>query len=214
MKYAGRIGDAAVRLNADAYYVWAKNIEKTGTTVIAGRVTSATLSIPAGEVFGVELDGDVRPNDWLTLGGAFNYTYGKYTKNKALLFGQNVVFDTFADTPRYSGTVYAEVTHGLGGDAGRLRYHADVYAQSSFHLTSLGNSFIPGDEIAGYALLNLRLDWIEPMGARGLTASLFAKNVTNKYYFTGGGGGVQANSTNSGNFGMPRTYGVVLRADF
>jgi iron complex outermembrane receptor protein len=213
-KFAGTLAGMPVRLNADAYYVWAKNIEKTGTTIVAGRVTSATLSIPRGEVFGLEADGDVRPIEWLDLGGTFSYTFGKYTSNKANIFGQNVVFDTFPDTPMYSGTVYANITQPLAGKAGTLKYHADIYGQSSFHITSLGNSFIPGDRLPGYTLVNLRIDWQEPMGAKGITASAFLKNAFDKYYYTGGGGGVQANGTNSGNFGLPRTYGVVLRADF
>jgi iron complex outermembrane receptor protein len=212
-KFGGRLAGMPVRLNVDGYYLWAKNIEKTGTTIVAGRVTSATLSIPAGEVFGVEADGDIHPTEWLSLGGTFSYTFGKYTKNRSSIFGQNVVFDTFPDTPMYSGTVYAEAVQDLG-TAGRLKYHVDAYAQSSFHITSLGNSFIPGDRLPGYTLLNARLDWSEPMGAKGITASAFVKNATNKYYYTGGGGGVQANGTNSGNFGLPRTYGVALRADF
>lgn len=212
-KFSDDLGGMPVRLNADFFYLWAKNIEKTGTTVIEGRVTSTTLSVPAGEVWGIEADGNVRPAPWLTLGGNFTYNVGKFTDREAVLFGVPVVYDTFPDTPKFSGTLYADVTHSLG-DLGELTYHVDVYKQTSFHMTSFGKSFIPGDTVPGYTLVNMRLDWAEPFGATGITASAFVKNVTKEYYFTGGGGGVQANGTNSVNLGQPRTFGVILRANF
>lgn len=208
-----RIGDMPVRLNGDFYYLWAQNIEKTGTTIVNGRVTSATLSVPAGEVWGFDVDGFMRPASWLTIGGNGTVTIGKFTDREAVIFGVPVVYDTFPDSPKFSGSIYADATYEMG-DAGALTYHVDLYGQTSFHMTSFGGSFNPGDTIPGYALLNMRLDWADILGAKGITASLFMKNVTDKLYYTGGGGGVQANGTNSVNLGLPRTFGLVLRAEF
>lgn len=212
-KYDDRIGDMPVRLNATFFYAWMKNIEKTGTTVIANRVTSATLSVPAGEIWGIEADAMIRPTSWLTIGGNLTYNKGRFTDREALIFGVPVVYNTFPDTPVFSGTLYADAVASLG-HAGKLRLHADLFGQTSFHLTSLGDTFNPGDTVPGYTLVNLRADWVDPFGSDGITASVFVKNVTDAYYFTGGGGGVQANGTNSLNLGMPRTWGVQLKAAF
>jgi iron complex outermembrane receptor protein len=212
-KLDDRVGGMPVRFNADFFYAWMKNIEKTGTTVINNRVTSTTLSVPAGKIWGVEADASIRPTSWLTIGGNITYNKGRFTDREALIFGVPVVYNTFPDTPVLSGALYADATASLG-EAGELRFHADMFGQTSFHLTSLGDTFNPGDKVPGYALVNLRADWVNPLGTEGITASAFVKNVTGEYYFTGGGGGVQANGTNSLNLGMPRTWGVQLRADF
>ena len=212
-KFDDRVGAMPVRFNVDFFYAWMKNIEKTGTTVIDGRVTSATLSVPAGKIWGIEADGFLRPAPWLTIGGNATYNKGRFTDREATIFGTPVIYDTFPDTPVFSAAIYADATASLGA-AGDLKLHGDVSGQSSYHLTSLGRSFNPGDKVPGYTLANLRLDWMNPLGANGITASAFVQNVTNKLYFTGGGGGVQANGTNSLNLGMPRTWGVQIRAEF
>ncbi len=213
-KFDGQIGGMPVRLNSDFFYVWAKNIEKTGTTVIGGRVTSTTLSVPAGEIWGLETEAMIKPASWLTFSGNATYNVGTYTDREAVIFGVPVVYNTFPDTPKFSGTLNMDITHELAGNAGTLRYHADIFGQTSFHLTSFGDTFVPGDTVPGYVIANMRLDWQNPLGTKGITASVFLKNVTDKLYFTGGGGGVQANGTNSLNLGQPRTYGFVLRAEF
>ena len=119
----------------------------------------------------------------------------------------------YAASPNPVADMQADIEASLG-HAGKLRLHADLFGQTSFHLTSLGDTFNPGDTVPGYTLVNLRADWVDPFGSDGITASVFVKNVTDTYYFTGGGGGVQANGTNSLNLGMPRTWGVQLKAAF
>lgn len=213
VKLDENVGGMPVRFNVDFFYAWMKNIEKTGTTVINNRVTSATLSVPAGKIWGVEAEGFMRPASWLTIGGNLTYNKGRFTDRRATIFGVPVIYDTFPDTPVFSGALYADAIASLG-DVGDLKFHADIFGQTFFHLTSLGKSFNPGDKVPGYTLVNLRVDWTDPLGAKGITASAFVKNVTNKFYFTGGGGGVQANGTNSLNLGMPRTWGLQLRAEF
>jgi len=213
-KFAGRIGGVPARLNIDAYNVWVENSQKTAYTLVGGNITSATVTIPKAKVTGVEADGDISPTDWLQIGGTISYQDARFTDNVAGLYGQTAEFGPYADAPKVSGSIFANVTVPLEGDAGTLRYHVDFYAQSSFHISNLGNTFNPGDKLPGYHLLNMRLDWDDPMNIEGLTLSAFAKNLTNELYFTGGGGSVALYSTNSAIWGQPRTYGVALSADF
>lgn len=72
---------------------------------------------------------------------------------------------------------------------------------------------LPGTQLPGYQLLNMRLDWGDMFG-KGVKASLFVKNLTNKLYYTGGSAGAQDFSVESATFGLPRTYGLYLRKDF
>jgi iron complex outermembrane receptor protein len=123
------------------------------------------------------------------------------------------VFGPYADAPRYSGSVYADLSGHLGNDAGTLTYHVDVYGQTVQYFGSLG-ALTPADAIPGYALLNMRLSWADPLRIRGLALSPFVKNLTNKLYYSGGSAAVQATSINYVNYGLPRTYGILLRYDF
>lgn len=213
-KFAGRIGGMPAHFNIDAYNVWVENSQKTAYTVLNGNITSATVTIPKAKVTGVEADGDISPADWLQLGGTVSYQDARFTDNVAGLYGQTTEFGPYADAPKWSGSIFANVTVPMAGDAGTLRYHADLYLQSSFHVSNLGNTFNPGDKLPGYHLLNMRLDWEDPMNIEGLTLSAFAKNLTNELYFSGGSGSVALYSTNSGLWGQPRTYGFALSGEF
>jgi iron complex outermembrane recepter protein len=213
-KYNGRLFGVPYRLNVAGYNVWIKNIQKTAYGVVAGRITSTTTIVPAGKVTGFEADGDIIPADWLRIGASGAYTDARYTKKRAIAFGTPNNFGPFADSPKWSGTIYADITSDLGGDAGSLLFHVDAYGQSSLHISSLGATLNPYDQLPGYVVVNGRIDWNDPFGMKGLTASLFAKNVTNRRYFIGGSGAVQIDNKNTATFGQPRTYGAVLRYSF
>jgi iron complex outermembrane receptor protein len=214
VKFNGRWGGIPVRLNADVYNVWIKNVQKTAYGIVAGNITSTTTTIPGAQVTGFEIDGEMRPAEWLRVGANFSYENARYTDKVAIAFGTLNNFGPFADAPKYSGTAFGEITIPLSGDTGTVVIHGDGYAQSLLHTSSLGNTYSPGDKIPGYILINGRVDWRDPAGIKGLTASFFMKNITAKRYFIGGGSGVQLYSINSGVYGQPRTFGGVLRYQF
>ncbi len=214
IKFNGRVGDVPTRINLDIYNSWIRNLQKTAYGQVAGNITSTTTIVPAGEVSGIEIDGEIKPVEWLRLGASFAYSKAKYTKNVAIAFGQLNNFGPFADSPKYTGTAYADVIVPLGGDAGTVTFHVDGYGQTGYHVSSLGNTLNPGDRLPGYKLVNGRIDWDNPLNFQGLTASFFVKNIAAKRYFIGGGGGIQLYSINSAIFGQPRTWGGVLRYKF
>lgn len=214
VKYSGYAGGVPVRLNADIYNTWIKNVQKTAYGIVAGNITSTTTIVPEAKVTGFEVDGEIRPAEWLKLGSTFSYSHARYTKNIAIAFGTLNAFGPYADAPKYSGSAYGEVTAPLSGDTGTLVFHLDGFAVSKVHVSSLGNTLNPNDTLPGYIKLNGRIDWEDPMGVTGLTASFFMKNITNKQYYIGGGGGIQLFAINSGVFGESRTFGGVLRYSF
>jgi iron complex outermembrane receptor protein len=214
VKYNGHLGAVPWRWNADIYKAWITNVQKTAYGVIGNSVTSATTTAPHATVKGFELDGEMKPADWLRVGGSFSLTVARYGSAPGQAFSSLVTFGPFSDAPKYQGTLFGEVSTPLPGDAGGLVFHVDGYAQSLMHISNLGNSQNPFDMIPGYVLLNARIDWNDPMGFKGLTASLFAKNITEKRYFIGGSGGIGIDGKNSATFGQPRTYGAVLKYSF
>ncbi|MCJ2189104.1 TonB-dependent receptor [Novosphingobium beihaiensis] len=213
IKYSGDGAGIPVRANVALYQSWVTNIQKTAYTVIGGTVSSATINVPKAKIKGIEADLGIQPASWLSLGGTMTYTDAKFTEATSSLFGQPVVYGPFGDVPKFSGSVYADTSLDLPGEAGSLNYHVEVYNQSSFYFSNLGGTLQPGTKLPAYTLVNMRLDWDEIMGS-GVKASLFVKNLTGKVYYTGGSAGAQNFSVESATFGAPRTYGVALRVDF
>jgi iron complex outermembrane receptor protein len=213
MKFDGGIGDIPLRANLAVYKSWVKDIQKTAYVVIGGTASSATINVPKTEIWGVETDAELRLAHWLRVGGSITYTHPEFTDADSRLFGNTVTYGPFGDVPDFSGSVYADTTWTLPGDKGSLSYHVDVYRQSSFYFSNLGGTIQPGTQLPAYTLLNMRLDWAEMFG-KGIKISLFAKNLTDKLYYTGGSAGAQNFSVESATFGMPRTYGIAVRADF
>ena len=213
IKFDGYVGDVPLRANIAVYNNWIKNIQKTAYVVIGGTVSSATINVPRTKITGVEADLNFRPVDWLTLGGSGAYTHARFTRADSRLFGNTVTYGPFGDAPEFSGTVYADASMPLPGDAGSLNYHVDLYGQTHFYFSNLGGTIQPGTKLPGYTLINMRLDWDNMFGS-GVKTSLFVKNLTKKVYYTGGSAGAQNFSVESAGFGAPRTYGLQVRVDF
>jgi iron complex outermembrane recepter protein len=212
-KFDGHIGALPVRADVAVYNSWVTDIQKTAYLVIAGEVATATVNVPKSDIKGVEADATIRPIDWLRLGASVTYTDARFTEPQSLLFGNPVVYGPFGDVARFSGSVYADTTWNLPGDKGALNYHIDLYGQSAFWFSNLGATIQPGTELPPYTLLNMRLDWDDMFG-KGVKVSLFVKNVTDRLYYTGGAPNAQTYSLEQATFGMPRTYGIVIREKF
>jgi iron complex outermembrane recepter protein len=212
-KFDGHIANLPFRADVAVYNSWVTDIQKTAYVVIAGTASSATVNVPKTDIKGVEADANVRPIEWLRLGTSVTYTDARFTQPQSLLFGNPVVYGPFGDVPRFSGSVYAETTWNLPGDKGALDYHIDLYGQSAFWFSNLGGTIQPGTQLPPYTLVNMRLDWDDMFG-KAVKISLFVKNLTGRLYYTGGSPGAQNYSVESATFGMPRTYGVVIRKNF
>jgi iron complex outermembrane recepter protein len=213
-KFEGHIADMPLRANVAVYNSWVTDIQKTAYFVIAGVASSATINVPRADIWGIETDVNVRPIDWLRLGTAITYTDARFTDPNSILFGNTVVYGPFGDVPRFSGSVYGETSWKLPEDKGSLNFHVDVYGQSAFYFSNLGGTIQPGTQLPQYTLVNARLDWADIFGKQGVKVGFFIKNLTDRLYYTGGSAGAQNYTVESATYGMPRTYGVIVRADF
>ncbi|TAK35090.1 MAG: hypothetical protein EPO21_07400 [Chloroflexota bacterium] len=210
-KFNGRIGTMPASLNVAAYYQWMKDVQRTGLGIIDGVGASATVTVGSAEVGGIETDFQILPTDWLRLGGSYAYTDARFVDNVGVLYGIPALFGPYADAPRHAGSLFGEITAPLPDNMGVLTFRVDGYAQSYFYFSNRARTFDPGTKIPGYTLINMRLDWQDPIGIEGLTVSAFAKNLMDKPYWTGGAPGAQVAGLVSASFGPPRTYGVGFR---
>jgi iron complex outermembrane receptor protein len=207
-KFAGDLGSIPTRINLAIYDQHIKNVQRTlylGNAALAGNANAA-------EVSGLELDGDLRPANWLDVGGAFSYTDARYTDNHAVVGGQAFFFGPYADAPKQSGSVFARASKQLG-DKGELALRGEIYAQSDFYYSNLDNTVLPGTQIKGYKLVNARLEWNEMLGAP-MSGALYVNNLTQEKYYTGGIALGQVTGSNATIPGAPRMYGFELSAKF
>jgi len=191
---------------------------------------NSLVSVPKSTLYGVEIEGSLRPVEGLSLSGAFTYTHSNI--DEYFGFPASGVPPTVTTVPidfsgsllpyvsKYQATASANYRWDMGG----VRpFIGASYSYRSSQLTSIGGSkgivtrpeyrsqypFNDTFKIPGYGLLDLRA---------GVTAedeswsvSVFGKNVTNKYYFnnivTVYDGAVRYT-------GMPATYGVTIGFKF
>jgi iron complex outermembrane receptor protein len=212
-KFSSHVGGVPVVLNIAAFNQWVHNVQRVAYVVLNGAPAALTANVPEAEVTGFEADGLVQPTPWLSFGGSVSYDDARYTSRNVLLFGSKQAFGPYADTPRWNGSLFTEITHELGSDLGTVVLHVDGYAQSSDFFSNQNNTISPGTQLPGYALFNTRLSWQNIAGSR-VTAALFVKNIANKKYYAGGFPTGADLGINGADPGLPRFIGGELRCDF
>jgi len=209
-KFQGLVGAMPTRLNIALYNQWVTDIQRTiyvGLPQIGGALAALTVNVPKAIVSGVELDGQINPWPWLSLGGSLAYTDARFTENQVDVFGTTNDYGPFADTPRWTAGVYAEASKALPNDIGTLSLRTDVYTQSYFYFGSLNDSITPGTELPSYTLVNLRLG-LADIEHSGVSVAASVHNLTNRVYYIGGVPLGNVLTLNSAIPGAPRIFNV------
>ncbi|MEA3132521.1 MAG: iron complex outerrane recepter protein, partial [Gammaproteobacteria bacterium] len=148
-KFQGDVAGMPARLNVAAYNMWIDDIQRSNYVQIFGNLAGITVNVPKAVVTGIEFDGLIKPVRALSLGGSLNFTDARFTNNVvSVLQNPAVAFGPYPDTPRWSGTVYADVTVPVT-DSLRASLRGDVYEQSSMYFSSTANTLNPGSQIPG-----------------------------------------------------------------
>jgi iron complex outermembrane receptor protein len=177
-----------------------------------------TLYVNSARARVAGLDGDLS----LDLGARTHATLSaswidaRYTKVIApaaltSLLGSDPLHNRFTYTPRFSGTVTLSHEVDLPGRLGVLELRAD-YA----HVSSVRFSERLTEDFAlqsAYGLLGASLNWMHPAGMP-LELQLWGRNLTDRFYASGGGTLNPAYTAATVIPGPPRTIGVRLRYTF
>src|SRR3546814_585283 len=151
VKYQGYIADLPTRLNIAVYNMWIKNAQRGTFAVIKNAPAALTVNVPRGKVTGFEVDGQVNPASWFSIGGSVTYTNARYTDNLVSIQGAApVAFGTYPDAPKWSGTAFAEATMPIGQNL-TASLRGDMFATTSNPFTGIGTSS-PGTTQIGKAL--------------------------------------------------------------
>ena len=214
LKYSGSELGAPMTFNADVFNQWVSNVQRAAYTPgPGGTPTLLTANVPKAEVTGVEADFTIRPLPWFLLGLSGTYTDARYTDGNLTILGTAFSYGPYADAPKVTGSLYTEVSQALPNDAGTLKLRADVFAQSDFYFSNVANTLAPGTQIAGYSLTNIRLTWANLMGTK-LNVALYARNIFDKPYYTGGNATGPNLGLNVADPGQPRMFGGEVRYSF
>jgi iron complex outermembrane recepter protein len=223
LKYANNRGAVPIRANLALFHNWVSNGQRAAYSLVNGAPSALTVNVPKGRVYGVEFDAVVKPANWLSLGGTFNYTHSRFsgtavgatalvgcTGATIIANAARLCYDVVPDTPETSGTIFADVTVPLT-DAISATFHGDVYHQSVSNTSPRsGNS--AGTVVRGYTLANFRVGVEDKNAGWSLTANL--KNAFNKVHYVGGIPTGEIYQLNTLLPGDPRTFTVEARFKF
>jgi iron complex outermembrane receptor protein len=171
-------------------------------------------------VMGVEVDGNIRVANRLTLNAAFAYTDGKYVtfKNAPVPLEETGGEQAFKDI---SGGVLPGISKWSGSGGGEVTAKGkfislkgnyfvglDAYYRSSFSSSPSPSQYL---NIDGYTLVNGRLGF---RASTGITIFIWGRNLFNTNYYEQLLAAPGSAGHYAGIVGDPRTYGVTLRYTF
>lgn len=210
VKYHGQVAGMPTQINIAGYQDWIKDGQRVAYTLLGSTPAAVTVNVPRSKVSGFELDGSLRPASWLTLGGSLNYTDARFTDGRISIAGVPILFQTYPDTPKWSGGVFGEIAVPVR-DSITASLRSDLYSQSYFWFSSTGNNN-PGARINGYTLVNFRLGVEDNKAGWSISANL--KNAFNRVYYVGGIATGELFQFNTVVPGSPRTYMAEVRYKF
>lgn len=214
------LGSRAVQLNGAIFYYDYRDKQFRGRIVdplgVFGAV-EALVNVPKSRVKGAELNGTFQPLDGLRLNAGVTYLDTEVTDDffNYNPFGARANFkgEAFPFTPKWS--LQGDINYEWGiGD----RLNAFVGGNVSYRTSTTSafgrdapTSLYPYSlvEIDGYALVDAQAGIADPDGK--WRATLWIKNLTNKYYWTDA---FRQIDNTSRHVGEPRTYGVRLNYNF
>jgi len=194
--------DRAVQLNVSAFYYDYR--DKQFFTYRPQPVVGSNaflLNVPKSKVKGFDIDLTVAPVPGLTLRGAVTYVDTKVGSFQTFDFLGNALDATgteFNYSSPWSGSFDGQYSFAIGESRSLYLGGGGSFASRTF--SNLGET--EASRIPGYVIFDARVGVESDNGWR---VGLFARNLTNKYYFTA----VFPSGDTDGRFsGMPRTFGA------
>ena len=199
--------DNRLRLNAAAFISKYSDIQVNVQSDPTNIRLTDVLNAGKATVKGVEVDLTLAPVRNLRLSVNYGYLLARYDEILDAT-GSNIADNyRFTNAPKH--TIALDLTYDLPRlPIGQLSANVNYTAQSDKFTNSTISSgkYIIGD----YGLLNARLTLGDIPGVKGVRASLWGRNLTDKNYYI-----MQFNVGRPGAlFGEPRTYGIDLNVEF
>ncbi len=204
------LGKAPAAVTADIFHSNYTNIQRYVSETLPGGIASNfTANASEAEIEGFEFQGSIVPISGLTLNATYSYNHGKYTRIDPAA-APSLVGVPFAYLPENKASLGATYKMTPAPKVGELSVGMFFSYQSRFFDAPAVQPF---DYIAGYGLLNARIDW-KNLYQTAMDASFFVTNATDKVYRVGQYNSLVSNGYITSFYGEPRMYGVQLRYRF
>ena len=200
--------DRRLRINTAGYVTKYRGIQRSTLNFVNGALATRIDNAAMATVSGVESEITARPISPLLLYGSFSWTHARYDK----------FVDASGDrskekfpVPEYQYTLSA--TYDLPTPVGDLSLHTSYKWQDD--VTFVGNALFPSTVTQkAYGLWDARASLKLRTFGSDSEIAVFAKNITNKTYFTNFLNFDTSLGYNIGFAGDPRTFGVEFRTTF
>ncbi|HMT44204.1 MAG TPA: TonB-dependent receptor [Chakrabartia sp.] len=195
-----QFADRRITLNMAGFYYKYKNQQFINVDPTTAAQT--LLNIPTSRIMGGEAELTARASDQLTIRAGLGILDTKI--EKGIVSGNNVKGNSLSNAPSvtFSGGFDATV---MDGDSGKLSLHGDLSYSASQYFEVLNVSRL---KQKGYALLSGHIDWESANGR--FNASIWGKNLANKFYFTSRVDLLAGFGFDYNHVGTPRTYGITV----
>lgn len=199
-----QFADRRITLNVGAFYYGYKNQQFINISPVNAAQTLE--NIPKSRIMGGEIEFTGRASDRLTIRAGLGLLDTKI--QKGIVSGVNVAGNELSNAPSitFSGGIDATV---MDSDRGKLTLSGDLSYSASQYFEVLN---IPRLQQNSYALLAGHIDWESASGR--WNASVWGKNLTNKFYFTSRVDLLAGFGFDYNHVAAPRTYGVTVGAKF
>lgn len=211
-KFDGIAGGVPARVEVAAFYNWIKDDQRVIYSNAPGP-TALTTNVPEATLGGIEVSGQFRPTENLTLGGAAVYTDAEFGDEPVFVFGSgNVVYDQVPDTPEFTASLFADFVTPIRGDIDLL-LHGDLFYQDEAFIAPISTENNNGASvIPSYTVTNFRVGLQNQVSGWSAIANL--KNAFDETYFVGGMPVSALYATNMLIPGEPQTFTFELRKTF
>ena len=212
-KFTGSLFGRPVRASIAGYDQRNQNYQTTLYTLVDGNPGTVTVNAAHAEVRGSEFSLETSATSWLRLGGSGSYNFAFFKDPNVSGNGFTGVLTNFANTPRWTTSLFATVYLPTPDQWGPMSLRADSYTTSDVPFSNFAHSVLPGTILPGYTTVNLRYDWQEIFGSKA-SFSLYGKNVLDRTYWLGGFPVGVITGTNIAIPAQPATVGAELSYKF
>ena len=195
-----QFADRRVTLNMAAFYYRYKNQQFINVDPLSAAQT--LLNIPRSRILGGEAELTARASDKLTLRAGIGLLDTKI--QQGTVSGVNVAGNKLSNAPSLTFNGGFDVT-AFDTNAGKLSLHGDLAYSSSQYFEVIN---VPRLKQKSYALLSGHIDWESANGR--WNASIWGKNLTNKFYFTSRVDLLAGFGFDYNHISAPRTYGITV----
>ena len=204
-------GDLSGQLNLALHLSKYKDVQVLNEVVIFGIGTTATQNAAEATIWGLELEGFVRPHEKVTLSFGYAYTDAGYDDYLTPL-GVDRSGLPFLNTPEHMLNLGLTLEHSLPGNRGDLAFLA-TYSWQDDAFAGFVDAGEPGAILDAYPLVNLRFEWNQVLGSR-FSAAAFVNNLRDEEYIVSNSPRYESLLRVISLYGEPRMWGVSLGFEF